>query len=134
MRSIESVPLGSAGGEEELDLEADRPVSDLVGLLDVVVRLELQVHRQLADPQDLAHATADRNGPSLFAGAIPVCSHDRLGGEVPAIGQVVVHERLHQKLIHAIPAGGAGVGPDVLNKASDHPGAGVGESDETGAG
>ena len=47
--------------EEELDLETKLPVGAVVGLLDVVERLQLEIQRQLAETLDFADASAGAN-------------------------------------------------------------------------
>src|SRR5208283_5656352 len=61
--------------EHELDLRANLTVGHEVGLDHVVVRADLCVHRQLAEVEDLAHATTQRNSPSL-AVRVPVHRQD----------------------------------------------------------
>src|SRR4051794_5984531 len=53
--------------EQELDLEAERPVGAELGRLDVVERLDRRVDRQLAGPEQPAEAAADGHRPDVLA-------------------------------------------------------------------
>src|SRR5271166_6132936 len=75
-----------------------------VGRHHVVEGLQLKIDRQLAQLDNFANTAANRQSPTLIAGGLPVRCNDRRCGDIPAIGEIVVNERLDKKRVHALVA------------------------------
>src|SRR5437016_666217 len=108
--------------QEDLNLEAQLPVRTDVRRHRVVESLDLRVHREpnLAYPPELTPTAAYGDGPRVAGGGRPVGRHDRSAGEVPALAEVVVQERLDQHLLHVLVAP-AGERPLVVRRARRRP-------------
>src|SRR4029450_730584 len=115
-------------------LDAELPGGCVVRSDDVVERLELGVHRQLAQlaqivparqllqPEQPAPACAQRHGPLVAAAGHPVGRQDRSAREMPALVEVVVHERLKEQLVY--PGGSPAREPPLaVAQRADSPGA-----------
>ena len=64
---------------------------------------------------------ADGNVPAVSRGCGPICRNDRRADEIPAAGQVVIHEGLQEQLAHVLAAGGAGNRPKLPPKNANDP-------------
>jgi len=106
--SIERVTLLYLFRKKELERKAPCPVRCGIGFLDVIVVLDAVVNRLLADLVDTTDTTADRYRPCLVGWRFPVRSDDNVGDQEPALIEVVVSERLYQRL--------ADIGPVVITR------------------
>src|SRR5918996_216528 len=97
--------------KEEVDPELQGPLGGVVRPHDVVVGREPEAHRLHAEAVDLADTDADRHGPPVVPVLLPVRRDVRHGGEEPAPRQVVVDDRLDQRLVDGRPVVVAGKGP-----------------------
>src|SRR6188472_1798078 len=82
--------------EQELDLGSELPVGSSSGPCDVVVGGELHVHGLVADLENPPEAASDRHGPAVAMPGFPVRGDDRRRRQIPAAGEVVVHEGLQR--------------------------------------
>jgi len=106
--------------KQELHLQAQRPVGAVIRRHHVVERLDLGVHRQLAQVEDLPHAAAERHGPAVVAVRLPVGGDDRRTGEVQPVREVVVEEGLEQEVVVAGIVARADRS-DVVDQGAVHP-------------
>ena len=106
--------------EQELDLKAPLPFRTVGRGLDVIKDLRIDVHRLFADSEHLA-AAAERDYPLLAAVGLPVGGDDGRARQVPAAGEIVVDEVLHQEEIDIGAIVVAGHRPDVAGQRADHP-------------
>lgn len=89
--------FSSSFREKQLRLEAELPVGTTpAGRHHVVEGFQLKIDRQLAQLDDFANTAANRHSPTLVAGGLPIRCNDRRCGDIPAMREVVVNERLGQ--------------------------------------
>jgi hypothetical protein len=64
-------------GEQELNLEPQLPVRTVVRCHHILESLQLEIHRQPPEADDLPGTTAQRHGPAITAVGLPVGGNDR---------------------------------------------------------
>src|SRR5262245_50604736 len=105
------------GREQECPLSAQLPISaSVVGRYDVVVRSDVGIDRLVTDLEDAPETTANRERPTIIVIGFPVSGNERAGGQVPALGEVIVDERLQGHGIHVGAILLPGKGPDVQDQ------------------
>jgi putative transposase len=104
--------------EEELEDQPCRPLRPLRDLRVHRVVKELHVHVRFlrADSEELPHAPADGHEPPVVGVRLPVGRNDRRRRRVPPLLEVVVHDRLQQKLVQVGPIAVARERPDVVDE------------------
>src|SRR5262245_18191133 len=105
------------GREQECPLSAQLPVSaSVVRRYDVVVGSDVGIDRLVTDLKYAPEAAANRHRPAIIVIGLPVSGNERAGGQVPALGQVIVDEGLQGHGIHIRPVLLPGKGPDVKDQ------------------
>ena len=106
--------------KQQLHLEARLPFRPSSRRRYVVEDLNLRVDRLLAELEQAPEPAADGHGP-FSAVREPIRGDDGARGEVPAIGEIVVHERLDQHLIDVRTLASARKRPDIVGERAEQP-------------
>lgn len=115
-------------GKHELELHSHRPIAEEVRLFNIVEPLNGGIHRLTPDPKNFPESASHGNGPFLSASGFPVGRNDGGGGQVPPLGQVVVHEGLREKEVDIVIAGSC-VRPEIRHQGTYDPRTGHGQGD-----
>ena len=102
-----------------------RVASPTLGRVDhIVVALQIHVEGRPAGLDDLAEATANRDHPAVpavTAIGFPVGGNEGRGGQIPALGQVVVDEGLNQQRVDPLVGCAIANRPLLIGQSADYP-------------
>src|SRR5262245_12329797 len=105
------------GREQECPLSAQLPVSaSVVRRYDVVVGSDVGIDRLVTDLEYAPEAAANRHRPTIIVIGFPVSGNERARSQVPALGQVIVEERLQRHGIHVSPVLLTGKRPQIKDQ------------------
>src|SRR5262245_43190764 len=105
------------GREQECPLSAQLPISaSVVGRYDVVVGSDVGIDRLVTDLEYAPEAAANRHCPAIVAIGLPIGGDEGTRSQVPALGQVIIDERLQGHGIHVGAILLPGKGPDVKDQ------------------
>ncbi len=88
---------------------------------DVVISGNICAHRLVAYFEYAAETATDRDGPPLIRCRQPVRCDDWRRSEIPAVGKIIIDERLRQKFVHGGPQRIATNRPLVIEQYTDYP-------------
>ena len=108
--------------KKEGELRAQLPISPRrLGGHYIVVSGELGIDGLVADLEHAPEATTQGYGPAVVAICFPIRGDDGRGCQIPALGKVVIEERLQRHQIDVGPVLIAGKGPEIIDQeAGDH--------------
>ena len=115
---------GSSSRKQQRYRETELPVRPLSRVDHVVVALQIHVEGRPAGLDDLAEATANRDYPAvaaIVAKGFPVSGDDGRGGQIPALGQVVVDEGLNQHRVDPLVGRCIPNRPLLVSQGADYP-------------
>ena len=95
-----SAPSQSFFWEQKLHLESCGPACGAHWMFCVSEELRVHIHGQLSEMDDPSNSPTHRHCPPVVGIHFPIGSNNRGGHEIPSFPQVVVHEGLHQHLVH----------------------------------
>ena len=88
---------------------------------DIVITGDICAHRLVADFEYAPKTATYRDRPLLTRRCQPVRCDDRRRSEIPAVGKIIVDERLREKFIHSREQRIAANSPLIVDQYADHP-------------